>query len=435
MKHRNRSPTALIRHWAILPDMLSALPELTPPANAAAAAPELLGKQQDGVAIVPLRGVVMADMPWWAESFGYTDPQTFASRVMAAASNPSVKAIILDINSPGGTVAGTERAGLEVARAAALKPVYAVISGMGCSAAYWIASQASKIIAEPSSIVGSLGVITKHYDYSGYLEQEGIKPTIIRTGDLKALGQPEEAMTETMLDSISSELDDLFAVFVGAVAVGRKMPEKEVRKRWGDGGTKVGTQALEDGLIDELGYLGDVVASELSKLSTTARRAGMEDGVKLTIKTRSGRLLEIDTEATTAQADLQAAFDADIEAAHNDGIASAQSQVIQILQIERGVATRDVLNQLRLEAADGRAYRADLEQRFTQASIRAFGQERGAKHSETALKAFKHLETTELEEQIALLEEQAANGIPSGRVSKDDQPTITPKQISGVDFV
>src|SRR5215467_6271108 len=112
------------------------------------------------------------------------------ARLEAAAANPDVSAIVLDVDSPGGTVAGTPETAAAVRRAAEVKPVVAVANSLAASAAYWIASQASSLVVGPSADVGSIGVISAHIDRSKMLEDMGLRVTVVSAGRYKAEGNP-----------------------------------------------------------------------------------------------------------------------------------------------------------------------------------------------------------------------------------------------------
>lgn len=210
--------------------------------------------------VIALHGPIISRAGMFERMSGMTSPQDFAKAVRAAAIDSEVSQIILDIDSPGGTVSGTHDAAMAVREAAAAKPVTAVANDMAASAAYYIASQATSIVALPSAVIGSIGVIMAHKDITAAEQAIGIKTTVLRTGPRKAIGRSDESLTDETRSELQSHLESHFQVFLQAVADGRGLTPEEVRERYGDGNVFVGAEALEAGLVDELGTLSDTIA-------------------------------------------------------------------------------------------------------------------------------------------------------------------------------
>lgn len=217
------------------------------------------------VAILPLQGALRAR--------GGMD--LFRSRLAEAVANPDVGAIILDVDTPGGTVAGTPETAQAVKDAAAVKPVTAVVDSLCASAGYWIASQATRIMASPSADIGSIGVIAMHMEFSAMLEASGIKPTIIRSTPFKAECTPFEPLTAEALAQIEKEVADCHADFIKTVASGRRVAQSKVSSDFGKGRCMGAQAALEAGMIDGIGTMADVMASMRTKHSFR-RRASFE---------------------------------------------------------------------------------------------------------------------------------------------------------------
>lgn len=211
------------------------------------------------VAVVTLHGVVVNRAPKWAESYGYISPQNFAAEVRALADDASVSAIVLSIDSPGGTVAGTVEAAEAVAYARSRKKVTAVASETACSAAYWIAAQASEIVVAPTGLIGSIGVIMSHADYTQALSAFGILVTYIRSAAKKALGQPYEPLSEEARAEFQAMVDNVHGQFVSAVAKGRRKARSVVAERWATGQVWTGQEGVTAGLADRVASLGTVV--------------------------------------------------------------------------------------------------------------------------------------------------------------------------------
>lgn len=209
----------------------------------------------DGVAVITLSGVLMKSVGSMQEGTSSVE----ARRVIrGAAASPQVKAIALVIDSPGGTVSGTQDLANEVARAAKTKPTVAYIEDLGASAAYWVASQASKVYANESALVGSIGVFTVIEDMSERAGRLGIKVHVVKAGAMKGAGVPGTPVTEDQLAEIQRLIDADYKLFVREVAKGRRMTQEKVREL-ADGRVHIAGEAAKLGLIDGVRSLDDVL--------------------------------------------------------------------------------------------------------------------------------------------------------------------------------
>ena len=168
------------------------------------------------------------------------------------ANNDLAKALIVNINSPGGTVVGGEALYLNLRDVAGKKPVVAVISDLATSAGYMAAIAADKIFARQSSITGSIGVIIQTTDITILLDKIGIKPESIKSAPLKAQPNPLEPMNDRTRSATRLVVDDIFNMFIDMVATRRKM-DQQIVKKLADGRIYTGRQALKNGLIDAIG--------------------------------------------------------------------------------------------------------------------------------------------------------------------------------------
>lgn len=216
-----------------------------------------------GVAMIDLRGSLMKQ----ADSLSGGTSTVFARRqIRDAAKDDSVAAILLVIDSPGGTVSGINDLAEEVVRARKSKPVWAYIEDIGASAAYWVASQADKIFAGSTAEVGSIGTFAVVQDLSGMAEQQGVKVYVLRAGQFKGAGVPGTEITEEQLQEWQRLVEELNAFFLGAVSRGRGMALARV-KELADGRVHVAGLATTLGLIDGVSFFEEV----LEKLETEAR--------------------------------------------------------------------------------------------------------------------------------------------------------------------
>jgi len=179
----------------------------------------------------------------------------------------SIKAIILRINSPGGAVAPTQEIYREIRKTIKQKKVIASIGSIGASGGYYIASAANKIVADPGTITGSIGVIMNFVQIKKLLQRLGIKLEALKSGEFKDIGAPYREMTDKERQLIINMLLEVKEQFVKAVAQGRHLPIKKVEKI-ADGRILLGSQAKRLGLVDKLGNFQDAVnlAKELAHI-------------------------------------------------------------------------------------------------------------------------------------------------------------------------
>ena len=167
--------------------------------------------------------------------------------------NPDIESIILDIDSPGGTVTGINEASNFIKVASEKKPITAYVGGVGASAAYWLASAANEIVLDATSRVGSIGVVVAYpspqADNDGYIE-------IVNTA---SPNKRPDISTKEGKKVITAELDDLAEVFISTVATNRKVSEDTVLSKFGKGGILVGQKAISAGMADRLGSFEELM--------------------------------------------------------------------------------------------------------------------------------------------------------------------------------
>jgi signal peptide peptidase SppA len=152
------------------------------------------------------------------------------TQLMAALTDTEIAAIALYIESPGGEVAGCFDLAEFVREARAVKPIWAIVDGMAASAAYALASSCTRITCSSVGLLGSIGVIVAHADYSRMLEKEGIDVSLIYAGKHKADGNPFQPLPEAVRGSIQAEIDAVWTQFAALVAKGRGIPAAAVKK-------------------------------------------------------------------------------------------------------------------------------------------------------------------------------------------------------------
>jgi signal peptide peptidase SppA len=240
------------------------------------AARERANQPQEGVAVVPVTGVIsprVHDVEGFSTGGGMS-AEGFAAAMRQLAADPNIKGVVLDIDSPGGNVAGVpEAVGAIRDVQAAGKPVSAVAHHWAASAAYWLASAADELVVTPSGEVGSIGVYVYHEDISKRLDMLGVTPTLIKAGPNKAEGHPAFPLGEDAVAHVQARVDDYYAMFVKDVAKGRGVPVGAVREQFG-GGRMVGAQeAVRLGMADRVGSLADTIKRMQRGSGKSARAA------------------------------------------------------------------------------------------------------------------------------------------------------------------
>ena len=213
---------------------------------------ELKQAVSEKIVIIPIVGPLTIS----ENNAGILEPSTASTEdilenIKKAKDDSSVKAVIFEINSPGGTVVASE----EIANAVKNldKPNIALIREVGASGAYWVASASDKIVASPMSITGSIGVISSYLEFSKLFDKYGITYQQLTSGEYKDVGTPYKELSVKEKDYLQKKLDIIYDYFISEVSKNRNMDREKV-KEMADGKFYLGTEAKDLGLID---YLGD----------------------------------------------------------------------------------------------------------------------------------------------------------------------------------
>ena len=227
-----------------------------------------------GIAVLPLYGVVTqrGNMVDDISGPGSTSTQQFTSVLRQMLTDDTVGQILIDIDSPGGSVYGVSELASEIVKARTQKPVIAVANSLTASAAYWIGCSASEFYVTPGGEVGSIGVWQAHFDYSKALEEEGVKPTLISAGKFKVEGNPYVPLDEQAQAFMQSRVDDYYNAFVEAVAVGRGVSISDVRDGMGEGRVLGADAALAMNMVDGISTFDEVLAKMQSSIKTSVPR-------------------------------------------------------------------------------------------------------------------------------------------------------------------
>lgn len=221
------------RHVAILPDQNENMEVL------------------DGTAVIPVNGILLKRLDLISRIFGGTSTLRIQDQLAQALADPDVHSIILDVDSPGGTVDGAQELASQVFAARGVKPITTFASGMIASAAYWIGSAADRIlISGGTTQAGSIGVVATHLDVSKAEERAGIKTTEIVAGKFKRVTSNFSPLSDEGRQTLQDHVDHVYSVFVNDVAKFRGVSENKVLNDMADGRIFIGAQALRAGLVD-----------------------------------------------------------------------------------------------------------------------------------------------------------------------------------------
>ncbi len=245
--------------WAIRPEWLETIVSIAQGYGEPEAVAAKLGRplentrkttRRDSVAVIPVTGPIFRYANLFTEISGATSVQTLATDFNAALADQSVDRIVLEIDSPGGQVAGISEFAEMVHEST--KPVTAYVSDVGASAAYWIAAAAKEIVIRDTARIGSIGVVSKAV-------QGATKGEIKIVSTQSPLKQADPS-TDAGRALMQAEADALAEVFIGAVAKYRNVPREKVLSDFGQGGVLVGETAVNAGMADRLGSLEFVIA-------------------------------------------------------------------------------------------------------------------------------------------------------------------------------
>lgn len=271
--------------WAILPEKLHAIlsiielrsagltlteaeieSKIGPPARAAVTSP-------NSIAVLPIFGTIANRAGLLRRASGGMSVEDFTVDFKAAVRDPNIAAIVLDIDSPGGSTGGIQELADEIFSARGEKRIIASVNNLAASAAYWIATAAHEIAVTPSGLVGSIGVIGVHMDVSQKAQAEGIAVTLVSAGKFKAEGNEFAPLTAEARGHLQGIVDDRYDAFVRAVARGRTVSQKSVREGFGEGRLVTAKEALSLGMINSIETMDSVLSRTIARAARAQKIA------------------------------------------------------------------------------------------------------------------------------------------------------------------
>jgi len=293
---------------------------------------------ENGVAIISIDGIIAKKMNLMTQISGGVSTQLIKKDFERALADPDVTAILLDIDSPGGTVDGTEELATAIyeARLEGLKPIVAYTDGIMASAAYWIGSSADGVyISGDTPWVGSIGVVTAHVDYSKWEEKVGIKTTEIFAGKYKRIDSEYAPLSKEGAQYLQDQVDYIYSLFSNSVSRNREIPLAALGD-WGDGRIFIGKQAIGAGLVDGVSTINQL----LSRLGAKGRDMMLRASIlKKIIKIGGTKKMEITVENfKKAYPEIFAQIQKE---AYEKGLAEGAARA----KLETGAATRAKLDE------------------------------------------------------------------------------------------
>ncbi len=305
-----------------------------------------------GVAILSLNGPLTKYRSSLAQYFGGTSMLDMRRALRAAAADDGVKAILLHVDSPGGTVAGTHDLADDVAAAAERKPLFAYIEDLGASAALCVAAQAAKVYANRNALVGSIGTVMVVHDLSKQADEIGVKVHVVSTGFMKGAGTPGAEVTDEQLADLQRMVDEMFQQFRDDLVRGRGLSKKQV-DQLATGQLWVGQGAAELGLIDGVESLDETIEQlrQAARPSSNARAPAANQ-----TEVPMGQNNEKTAAATIAE--LKAAFPNDAEfalSAAEKGLTLVEAKADYADHLQARLQNRDEeLEQTKAELAEAK---------------------------------------------------------------------------------
>jgi signal peptide peptidase SppA len=223
------------------------------------------------VVTIPLHGFISHKATIWSALGFETSSETFGIWMDSLVNNGDVGAIVIDVDSPGGTALGLSGVSDKIFSMRGKKPIIAVVNDLMASAAYFIGSAADEIVSDPDALTGSIGTISVHMDFSQFLENAGIKPTVITSGKFKGEGNPFMPLTDDAKEDMQRMVDDFGASFVEAVARNRGTTVADVKQNFGQGRVFRATEAKSIGMIDRVATMENVIRDLMPKGKSKSR--------------------------------------------------------------------------------------------------------------------------------------------------------------------
>lgn len=320
------------------------------------------------VAIIPVEGTLVHKGAWLGKNSGDTSYEGLQTKIRSARSNRAVKAVVFEIDSFGGEVAGAFDTAAMIRSLSAEKPTLAILTDHALSAGYLLASSARQIIVPESGRTGSIGVMMLHTDRSKMLEKNGIKVTILSAGKFKTEGNSFEPLSEGVADKIRASLEQGRQQFAAAVSAGRGKRMTLAQALATEADDFSGAEAVRLGLADAVGHSSEAFDDFLNQINRSSHSSSLSSkGSHMTTPALAAARAAADTNETFSAAQVEAARAEGLAtgraeaatAAKSEGVTAERARIQGIIGSEKAKGREAMANHLAfktdmsVEAAEG----------------------------------------------------------------------------------
>jgi signal peptide peptidase SppA len=297
--------------WAMTEERLSELKKLIEHATTDSALNAISPGRSSGysvvgrVGVINVMGILLPHADAIDRMFGCIGCDDIGQQIDAAVADKSLTKVVLRIDSPGGSVYGTQELADKIRGLREQKPIVAIADSVSASGAYWVSSQASELFASPSGMVGSIGVIVEHTSYADAEKKLGIATTLVRSTPQKQESHPSFALSAEALADVQSIVNGFYAKFLAGVAKGRGVTTAKVASDFGGGRMKMAEDARRAGMIDGVASFETVMKRIVgggSALSLVAEQKVAEIGAEGLKQRAAMKVRSLDVEKSAADA-------------------------------------------------------------------------------------------------------------------------------------
>jgi len=297
----------------------------------------------DGVGIVKINGPLVSGSAGFMRLFGLTGYDDVRQAVNELVSQKNVKSIILHVGSPGGLATGCGDCASHIKAAAKIKPIITFSDSGMTSAAYWLGSSASKILAGPTSVLGSVGVLITAVSVKRANDQAGVDKKVIRIGEHKAPYTPDEEIGEAAIKHLTAQGEEIYSVFRAAIAENLGMDEATFDRTVGRGREFMGAKAVEAGLAHKLATFDEAIAfaKNIDTGSYTRQNSGNSKGTSMKLTLAASIIAQLCAGVDPLKLNLSVpAANAEGQAPDAEAVTALTSQaIVMSATLKEGTAT------------------------------------------------------------------------------------------------
>lgn len=319
------------------------------------------------VAVINVSGTLVSGSSGYEVMYGVTGYEDIKAAALWAAAQPQVKALVYNVDSGGGDVAGANTTSSFISKLSTAKPSVTFTDGHMASAAAWLGTSTDYVIASDTAIVGSIGVLSLHSERTKMLDAMGIKVTVTRAGTEKALANPYEVLSEKAKENLQDRANDLYDAFISRMAENRGLEKSVAESKFGQGREFVGHSAKKAGLVDAIGTIEDAITkaqklgANIAKVKGSASRSVATMGHNLANSEIPMPITTLSDDQLAALANTPVAASAQVETPEPAAPVSSPVEVMaagaEPSVLDRLVSTLEALT---IAKSDCEKYKADL---------------------------------------------------------------------------